>query len=208
MVVTLNVQADVIDIRTDTPKQNDIFLVDTNVWFWQTYTNATVSSRFAPTKISEYSTYLNSALSNGATLTYSGLILAELAHIIEKTEREIYIQSHGFLKPKEYRHNFPGERVKVVSEVQSAWSQIKALAAPVNLTVDDATTDAALNRFKTQAVDGYDLLILEAISKAGVGQVKILTDDMDYAVVPGVQVFTSNSYVIQTATMQSKLVVR
>ncbi|KAB8318214.1 hypothetical protein SD81_017190 [Tolypothrix campylonemoides VB511288] len=33
----------------------------------------------------------------------------------------------------------------------------------VNLTVDDATTDAALNRFKTQAVDGYDLLMKEAI---------------------------------------------
>ena len=141
-------------------------------------------------------------------MTYSGLVLAELTHIIEKTEYEIYIQSHGFVKPKEYRHNFPGERMKVVSEVQSAWSQVKALAAPVNLTVDDATTDAALNRFQTQAVDGYDLLILEAISRAGAGQVKIITDDMDYAVVPGIQVFTSNNYVIQAATIQNKLVVR
>lgn len=208
MAVTLNVQADVIDIRTDKPKQSDIFFVDTNVWFWQTYTNASVSHPSAPIKISEYSTYLNSALSNGATLTYSGLILAELAHIIEKTEREIYIQSYGFLKPKEYRHNFPGERMKVVSEVQSAWSQVKALATPVNLTVDDATTDIALNRLQNQAVDGYDLLILEAISRGGVGQVKIITDDMDYAVVPGIQVFTSNNYVIQAATIQNKLVVR
>ncbi len=208
MAVTLNVQAGVINIRTDTPQQSDIFLVDTNVWFWQTYTNASASHPSAPTKISLYSTYLNSALSNGATLTYSGLVLAELTHIIEKTEYEIYIQSHGFVKPKEYRHNFPGERMKVVLEVQSAWSQVKALAAPVNLTVDDATTDAALNRFQTQAVDGYDLLIIEAISRAGAGQVKIITDDMDYAVVPGIQVFTSNNYVIQAATIQNKLVVR
>ncbi|MEH2242901.1 hypothetical protein [Nostoc sp.] len=31
------------------------------------------------------------------------------------------------------------------------------IAVSIDLTVDDATTDAAINRFKTQAVDGYDL---------------------------------------------------
>ncbi|MBG1240155.1 hypothetical protein [Nostoc sp. NZL] len=40
MVVNLSIQADIIDIKTDNPQQGDIFLVDTNVWFWQTYTNA------------------------------------------------------------------------------------------------------------------------------------------------------------------------
>ncbi len=208
MAITLEVQANVIDIRSDTPQQNDIFFVDTNVWFWQTYTNASLSHPSAPTKIREYSTYLNSALSRGATLTYSGLIVAELAHIIEKTEREIYIKSHVQVNSKEYRHNLQVERGKVVLEVQSAWNQVKALAVPVNLTVDEAITDAALNRFKTQAVDGYDLLILEAISRAGVGQVKIITDDMDYAVVPGVLVFTSNHNVVQTAIKQKKIVRR
>jgi hypothetical protein len=44
---------------------------------------------------------------------------------------------------------------------------VKAIAIPIKLTVDDATTDAAINRFTIQAVDGYDLLLLEAISKAG-----------------------------------------
>lgn len=50
--------------------------------------------------------------------------------------------------------------------------------------------------------------MLEAISRAGAGQVKIVTDDMDYAVVPGIQVFTSNNSVIQLAIAQSKLVSR
>ncbi|MEH1792322.1 MULTISPECIES: hypothetical protein [unclassified Nostoc] len=203
MVVNLNIQADIIDIKTDNPQQDDIFLVDTNVWFWQTYTNAgfgTQTSRF-----SNYLKYINQALVNGATLTYSGLILAELAHIIEKTEYNIYTKSHGLLPLKEYRHNYPNERMNVVAEVQLAWSQVKALAVPVNLTVDDATTDAALNRFQTQAVDGYDLLLLEAISRAGAGKIKIITDDMDYTVVPGIQVFTSNNNVIQAANTQKKL---
>ncbi|MBD2640875.1 hypothetical protein [Aphanizomenon flos-aquae] len=52
------------------------------------------------------------------------------------------------------------------------------------------------------------MLVLEAISIAGAGTVKIITDDMDYSVVPGIQVFTSNNYVIQDAAIQKKLVVR
>ncbi|MEH2425707.1 MAG: hypothetical protein V7K48_33880 [Nostoc sp.] len=87
-------------------------------------------------------------------------------------------------------------------------SPLGAIAIPIDLTVDNATTDAAINRFKTQAVDGYDLLLLEAISKAGAGQIKVITDDIDYSVVPGIQVFTSNKYVIQEAASQNKLVVR
>jgi hypothetical protein len=83
---------------------------------------------------------------------------------------------------------------------------VKAIAIPIKLTVDDATTDAAINRFTTQAVDGYDLLLLEAISKAG--QFQVVTDDIDYSVVSDIEVFTSNNRLIQEAATQNKLVVR
>ncbi|HCQ22536.1 MAG: hypothetical protein AN483_04825 [Aphanizomenon flos-aquae MDT14a] len=200
------IQADIIDIKTDTPQQSDIFFVDTNIWFWQTYTNAAFTAKRY--QITDYPNYINKTRQNGATLTYSGLTLAELAHIIEKTEYDIYVQSNGYLHFKKYRHDYPTERANVVAEVQFTWRRIKKIAIPIDLTVDDATTDAAINRFTTQAVDGYDLLMLEAISKAGAGTVKIITDDMDYSVVPGIQVFTSNKYVIQDAAIQKKLVVR
>ena len=200
------IQADIIDIKTDTPQQSDIFFVDTNIWFWQTYTNAAFTAKRY--QITDYPNYINKTRQNGATLTYSGLTLAELAHIIEKTEYDIYVQSNGYLHFKKYRHDYPEERANVVAEVQFTWRRIKKIAIPIDLTVDDATTDAAINRFTTQAVDGYDLLMLEAISKAGAGTVKIITDDMDYSVVPGIQVFTSNKYVIQDAAIQKKLVVR
>jgi hypothetical protein len=200
------IQADIIDIKTDTPQQSDIFFVDTNIWFWQTYTNAAFTAKRY--QITDYPNYINKTRQNGATLTYSGLTLAELAHIIEKTEYDIYVQSNGYLHFKKYRHDYPTERANVVAEVQFTWRRIKKIAIPIKLTVDDATTDAAIKRFTTQAVDGYDLLILEAISKAGAGTVKIITDDMDYSVVPGIQVFTSNKYVIQDAAMQKKLVRR
>jgi hypothetical protein len=96
----------------------------------------------------------------------------------------------------------------MVAEVQSAWSQVEAIAASADLKINDAIAKSALNRFQTQAVDGYDLLILEAISRAGAGQVRVITDDMDYATVPNIQVFTSNRNVIQTASQQGKLLRR
>ncbi|WP_051056090.1 hypothetical protein [Cylindrospermum stagnale] len=145
-------------------------------------------------------------------LTYSGLILAELAHVIEKTEFKIYVQSDQHQLPqdfrlKDFRHNYPTERANV-AEVQLSWILIKDFALSVDLTVNEATTDAALNRFQTQAVDGYDLLLLESISRAGVGQIKIITDDIDYAVVPDIQIFTSNDNIIKPARTQRKLVVQ
>ena len=200
------IQADIIDITTDTPRQSDIFFVDTNVWFWQTYTDAAFTAKRY--QITDYPDYINKTRQNGATLTYSGLTLAELAHLIEKKEYEKYIKSNGDLPIKEYRHNYPLERAIVVNAVQFVWRRVKNRAKLIDLAVNDATTDAAIKRFSTQAVDGYDLLMLEAISIAGAGTVKIITDDMDYSVVPGIQVFTSNKYVIQDAAMQKKLVRR
>jgi Ran GTPase-activating protein (RanGAP) involved in mRNA processing and transport len=101
------------------------------------------------------------------------------------------------LKIKEYQHNYHTERANVVAKAQSAWSQVEAIAASADLQINAAIAKSALNRFQTQAVDGYDLLILEAISRAGAGQVRVITDDMDYATVPNIQVFTSNRNVIQ-----------
>jgi hypothetical protein len=37
MAINYTVQAEVVDISADTPKTEDAFLVDTNVWYWLTY---------------------------------------------------------------------------------------------------------------------------------------------------------------------------
>ncbi len=207
MAVSYTIRADVVDIRRDNPKPGDVFLVDTNVWYWITYNRASQADQPPRSyQIQNYSSYIGRAISAKSRLHRLGLSLAELAHLIEKTEREIFIRSNGIVRPKEYRHNHPAERSNVVAEIQAAWGQVKTVAAPVDLLVDEPTTDAALNRLQIQYLDGYDLLILEAISKAGITQV--ITDDGDYATVPGIQVFMSNSNVIQTAQSHGRLVTR
>lgn len=199
------VQAQVVDIRIDNPKATDAFLVDTNVWFWTAYTRATLGPNPpAGHQLAAYPPYLAKTLAAKAVRLRCGLCLAELAHLVEKTEREIYeIANRVRLQTKEYRHNFSAERANVVAEIQAAWGQVKSTSDLLPVTIDDPTSDAALARFQTQPLDGYDLFILEGMSSAKVAQV--LTDDGDYCTVPGIEVFTANRNVISAATAQGKL---
>jgi predicted nucleic acid-binding protein len=203
MPVNYIIQAQVVDIKVDTPKPEDVFLVDTNVWYWLTYPNA-ISP--IPSQLSEYPGYLSKALGTKSRIHHSGLSLAELAHLIERTERQIYEKTVGQVKPKEYRHNLAAERSRVFAEIQAAWSQVTALADALSVTIDTPTTDAALRRFQTEKVDGYDLFMLEAMKNHGV--VQVITDDGDFTTVSGIQVFTANRNVISTARTQGKLLMR
>lgn len=84
MAIQYDVKAHVIDIAVDIPCSTDSIFVDSNVWFWQTYTRATAAGRRYQTI--RYPNYIRSALRRGAKLYYSGLSFAELAHTIEKAE--------------------------------------------------------------------------------------------------------------------------
>ncbi|MCD8487663.1 MAG: hypothetical protein LRZ84_13250 [Desertifilum sp.] len=201
MAVNYIVQAEVIDIRSDQPKKDDIFLVDTNVWYWLTYTRASASANSY--QITDYPTYVSKAFTTQALLLYCGLSLSELAHNIEQNEKKIFDST---LKAKEYRHNYPSERANVVAEIQAAWSQVTSIAVSTDIIIDEAATNTALTRFLTQPLDGYDLLILEAMDRAGIMQV--ITDDGDYVTVPGIKVFTANRNVITAAGNQNKLLIR
>lgn len=204
MAISHVIQAEVVDIKADFPTTTDTFFVDTNVWYWMTYPNAATAA--FPGQLSDYPAFVNRALAAGARICYSGLSLAELSHLIEKTEREIYEKSVGLIRAKEYRHNIPGERARVISEVAAAWGQVKSLSSALALTVDEKATDAALDRFHAEKLDGYDLFMLETMKNNGV--IQIITDDGDFATVAGIRVFTANRNVLLAARTQGKLLTR
>jgi hypothetical protein len=180
------------------PRSTDAFLVDTNAWYWHAYSGAgALQGSATPGQMRLYSDYLRRGIATGTIAYRTGLCLAELAHLVEQNERDAYCQAVSPITSKDYRHNLPSERVRVVHEVQNAWARVKAESLPLSLVIDDATTDAALARFATQAVDGFDLFLLEGMSAAGLTQV--LTDDGDYCTVPGLEVFTANPRVLAAA---------
>jgi predicted nucleic acid-binding protein len=204
MTINYTVKAQVIDIMTDAPKAEDVFLVDTNVWFWMTYPTAGQTAH--PYQLNTYPSYVSNALGIGAKIYKTGLSLAELGHRIERTEHDIYRSFVNAIGLKEYRHNLPSERSRIVSEVEAAWAQVKSMAEPLDVVVDNPSTDAALSRFKTEKVDGYDLFILESMKNHGV--VQLITDDGDFTTVSGIQVFTANRNVIIAARSQGRLLRR
>ncbi|MEX5539912.1 hypothetical protein [Pseudomonas poae] len=206
MKPTLTIKAEVIDITKDTPLAGDNFLVDTNVWYWMTYSRASVAGA-QNYQVLHYPQYTSSALSIGSSIFQSGLSLAELSHVIEKVEREMYEKSNAVkVSTKVFRHNYPAERLKVSCEIESMCRQVMSMSSSVETLIDEKFSQTAMSRISRDLVDGYDLFILETMSLKGLSQ--IITDDGDFATVSGIQVFTANKNVIAAASQQGKLITR
>jgi predicted nucleic acid-binding protein len=205
MAINLKVNASVVDISSDNPRPEDIFLVDTNVWYWMTYSRASQTGAKAY-QVNTYPAYASKALACNSKIFQSGISLAELSHIIEKSEREIFNASNPAVSTKEYRHNFPIERTNVVLEIEAACMQVLSLADPLETSINNDLANAALKRLMTNTVDGYDLFLLESMATQGINQV--ITDDADFATVPGIVVFTANRTVLSAAKAQGQLIVR
>lgn len=209
MPIEYEVISEVVDIRNDTPIGGDVFFVDSNIWYWIAYSRPS-SGDNPPAKyqLSSYSSYINKILNtelNQPKLYFCDFSLAELAHLIEQTEYEIYNRmASSEIKKKEYRHKCPAERSKVIKEIKTAWGQVEKLAKSIG--IDSLSTQSVLSRIANQPIDGYDSFIIECVIKGGIA--KILTDDSDYVSTPGMQIFTANKNVIESAKNQNRLVVR
>jgi len=208
MAVNYIVQASVVDIRSDIPIPSDSFFVDTNVWYWMTYNRASHAAR-PPMKyqIESYPDYIAKAITINSKLNQCGLSLAELAHIIERTEHEIFNNSQAVkVSTKEYRHNTQLERDKVVSEIRAAWGQVATMSSIIETNIDNDAICDLLIKLQNHPLDGYDLYMLDTIQRSGIMQ--IITDDGDFATVPNIQLFTANYNVLTAASKQGKLVKR
>lgn len=203
MALSLNVQASVLDIRSDSPKSNDVFLVDTNVWYWITYSRASLSSSLY--QVRDYPSYISQALRCGAKLFRVDLSFIELANIIEKDQYDVF-NAINPCKKKEYRYNYAIERARVVTEIESAWKQVEKCTQSLPISVDEQMLEGMKVTLKNYPIEGYDLCFVEALKQEGV--TGIITDDCDFTCIPGIQVYTANISAITAATTQGKIVVR
>lgn len=205
MPVNYSVKGVVVDLSNDLPKLTDRFYVDTNVWFWTAYSKLQFLPQSPDRKYKpEYPKYLTQVINMGGQLNWCGLSLSELAHLIEKTEHDIYCRTtSALLNPKEYRHNLAAERTRVVQEIQTAWGAVESMAGCLNAPeINAALTTAALQDFTQLPVDDYDLFVIRALNAAGIKQV--ISDDGDFCCVPGITLFTANPNVISAARAQGK----
>ena len=204
----LVVRAEVVDLRTDTVKPTDVFLVDTNVWYWLTYPRASQTPQppaYYQTRY--YPNYVKSARKAGARLLFCGTVFAELAHRIESDEHKFFNATLvAPISGKDFRHNYPRARHDVQDEVAIAWGQVTSIAGIAAVPLDDATIITTATLFGQVGLDGYDLIAVEAMRQNGVTH--IITDDKDFLTVPGIVVLTANNAAIQAAQAAGKLVTR
>jgi len=206
--MSLTVRAQIVDIRADTPKDTDRFLVDTNAWYWLFYPRASQTPSAPQSyQLADYPAYLKKARGNSAALHCYALTFSELAHNIEKAEREIYESQTGYsIRPKEFRHDYTSQRRKITALITDAWTDVMSVSNLLDMELGTAFMQSALSLFPSVGLDGYDLFMAESALKTGVTQ--IITDDGDYATVPGLTIFTANLRVIQEATKVGKLITR
>ncbi|KJR40950.1 PilT protein [Candidatus Magnetoovum chiemensis] len=208
MSVNYTINADVVDIRSDSPRASDVFFIDTNVWYWMTYPNASISD--TPAKhyqTKEYPAYVKKALNNKSKLRWSGLSIAELSHIIEKTERDIFNHNNkSNVGTKEFRHSYQEERSNVVNEITIACNQVKTFGECIDTTIDNNIADSVLSKLSSYKLDGYDMFILETLLSCGI--LNIITDDGDFSTIPNISIFTANDNVIKSARKSGRLITR
>lgn len=203
----LAIRASVVDITTDTPKSTDKLLVDTNIWLWLYYPALTLTNGGAMKQQAIiYPKYFSDGQAQKTTFYSTGLVYAELAHIIERTQRTIYEKLSNQLDPKVYRHDYFRERLKITKLISEAWQDITAYSQLLDINLNNLFMQNSTSLFTRVGVDGYDVFTAQLAKQSNV--TGILTDDGDFATVPGLTIFTANKNVINLAAQAKKLITR
>lgn len=209
-MIQYKVRAEIVDISNDTPTDKDQFIVDTNIWYWFVYSKCSQCLRGPyPYQSTSYPTYINSALNCNSIIYHSPLSLAELSHLIEKAEYEIFSMTNQslFPNPKKFNKNFRHlYHSSYNSELIAACQQVVSLSSPLPINLDSSQVAAFLQMLTQNCMDGYDLYILQSMKNNNVSQ--IITDDGDYATIPDIKVFTANINIINAAKSCGKLISR
>lgn len=206
--MAIRVRADVIDIRSDTPRIEDVLFVDTNIWYWTIY--GSLDNEAEAPQTLEYGYFLGQAIAYDVPLYYCPLSLAELSHSIEiaqwkSTARDTNQPNLSF---KHFRRTYHAARRKTYMRIDDTWQTVLTLCGDncLSIVADEAMYPAFLATFGAVALDGYDVLMLNAMREAGI--TRIITDDADFGQVEGVQVLTANAYLLEQAEQQGRLLKR
>lgn len=186
--------AQVLSIQKETPKKNERYLIDTNVWFWFTYASNKIGAiPNTPSKyqLEHYPKFIESILKENAQPCHSSLSLTELANIIEKTEFDIYkVESNQpYLERKAFR-KLQSEKQKVISEIEAAWSVINQISCCIDSKVDKSFMDSSFEFYKKSPLDPYDAVFLQTMSANKIDY--IVTDDIDFQNVNSLILLTAN----------------
>ncbi|EJB5293675.1 PIN domain-containing protein [Vibrio cholerae] len=170
--------------------KNQKVLIDTNVLYWLTYAN----SRVFPTTLkpkeyqtTDYPSIFEKLIEYGNELFFSNYSISELASIIARVEASLdgqgsMYQRKNWLRQSRGRETVSEELTTVVETIES-WATALTPTPPLS-------AGQYLERYQQVYLDGYDINIENDMSSNGLTY--ILTDDIDFVSVDGLNIITAN----------------
>lgn len=173
-------------VGTEKPAAKDCIFVDTSVLLLVTYPKMLSGPGYLSERTQLYSDFLEQCRRVGATLYWCGLSLSEMGHKIE--ELHCAASKYGG-DLKSFRRD-PEHRPAVLSDIETAWSQVQTFGTSLDGAIDKESTVHALEIMQRAPVDGYDAFYLKFMRDASID--KVLTDDSDFSGVPNIIVFSAH----------------
>ncbi|MDA3556172.1 PIN domain-containing protein [Acinetobacter sp. AOR15_HL] len=174
----------IFNIKKVTPTKDDVYFIDTNVWFWFTYCGSNkkfIGRGPSVYQLKEYPAFIEKILNVGAKIFTSPLIYTELANLIERTEYTQYVLKNKVDKTTFSRKDFREIeecREKVLREINSAWNVICSVSSEcLELNLNLATTKAAHNFMSTSTLDPYDAIFIHFMKSHQINT--LISDDGD-----------------------------
>lgn len=156
-------------------------------------------------QVNDYPSFISNI--NKSNLYSTVFNLAEISHIIEKIEYDIFLNSRNLAKnnysKKKYRQD-ASQRQNVLSAIKTSWSLIQKLSENLGLgTSEIITPNDLIQSLSNGLIDSYDALILKLLDSKGMN--KVITDDYDFATMPNLIIYTANNQIISEAQSKNLL---
>lgn len=183
-------KANVLDVRDFLPAPNDRLLVDSNVWFFVGRSNTNEHDR----KAEIYRSFVERCLKGSAKLFWSSLTIPEIWNAAEKMSKDIAAESGLIGKEasaKDFRYSEFHDPAQIAAEVEEIleFMSNSAQHAP-DFPIVEALAGRIISETKSAKTAGYDS-IFSLMFRDG-GYTAFVTDDRDFASVPGLTMATAN----------------
>jgi hypothetical protein len=198
-----------LDDTRNAALRDDLIVVDTNIWLWLVYPNATLG--LPPIHmINAYSTWIVDARNKGAVVQHTTINLMEIAYRIERDAWSVYKATLGTDVPLKTFREGADERADVIADVHAAWDQVKRLSSAGNLRLGHDDNEAILALLTSIHGDAPDMIQARYVARQSqAGKVAfMLSHDRDLAAVPDLALVTGNGGAIADARAAGRLLTR
>jgi predicted nucleic acid-binding protein len=224
MIPTGLVKASVVDIRPGNALSPKSGVVDANILYIIGYDFTSFMAAGVrlppPYQTRFYPAWWKKAIKEGVTFCTTAGVLAEVAHIVERTELEILWRTdpnRPELDPALPGQDFTPKYIKTVRHYY--FSQLQALRESVDTTLksirklvnvmpqvgqDAQAFDQTLVQWVPSAADFGDAALVASAKR--MGMTHIISDDADLISFDGITVYTANRKAIDAAVLAGKLV--